>query len=65
MTNAAPLARGQVFYAERFNTAIEVLQVAKDRSWADVIVRSDVGTSWRKRQPLRDGRFPFQVRRTA
>ena len=39
-----------------------VLRVARDGAWADVQVVQRNGATWRKRQPLRDGEFPFTHR---
>lgn len=41
---------------------ITVTRVARDQSWADVVVQN-WAVQWRKRQPLTDGTMPFAVKR--
>jgi hypothetical protein len=54
-----------MFYSPQFRQNIAVNRVAGDGSWADITVQnvgiSSGGLSWNKRQPLRDGAFPFEV----
>lgn len=52
-----------MFYAPKFGHTILVLRVARDGSWADVEVHEMAPSvaSWHKRQPLRDGKFAFEV----
>jgi len=55
--------RGQVVWAPKFQSTITVCRVARDGAWADIEVQSinPLAVAWRKRQPLRDGEFPFRV----
>lgn len=60
--------KGQILYAPQYNQTIAVRRVAADLSWADIEVhtRGSDGTlasgmSWRKRQPLTNGEFAFEV----
>jgi hypothetical protein len=39
---------------------VEVKRVAVDHAWADVKVTQPGGASWSKRQPLADGRLPYE-----
>lgn len=41
---------------------IEVIRVARDRSWADIFV-CNWAVGWRKRYPLKRGRLPFPAER--
>ena len=52
--------RGKRYYSEQFESEIRVTRLARDRSWADIHVMM-VNGGWRKRQPLRNGEFPFEV----
>ena len=65
--SATPLAKGQRFRGypaspPAHRVFIEVLRVARDRSWADIFVCT-WAVAWRKRQPLRRGRLPFPAER--
>lgn len=50
-------------YRSGLGLTLDIHRVAKDGAWADVTVTDPGGTSWRKRQRLRDGTFPFGVQR--
>jgi hypothetical protein len=52
--------RRGVFYRTPGGVTMVVLRMAKDKSWADIEAK-DNRAQWRKRQPLRDGCFPFEV----
>jgi hypothetical protein len=39
---------------------ITVMRVARDGSWADIMVQQHTGAQWTKRQPLQDGLFAFE-----
>lgn len=62
MSDDYPIVKGQQWLAPTMGVRFTVTRVAKDDSWADVVVVSPSAT-WRKRQPLRDGWFPFGVTR--
>lgn len=51
---------GDVFFAPD-GTRITINRCARDGSWADITVTQPHGASWRKRQPLRAGRLPFDA----
>lgn len=56
------IERGQMYRALESGVTIAVRRVAKDGSWADIEVHSSATTlAWRKRQKLRNGRFPYAV----
>lgn len=57
---ARPVLRGDQYVTDD-GTRIAVTRVSTD--WADVVVTQPHGATWRKRQPLRDGRFRFAARR--
>lgn len=64
---AAPLAKGQRFraypaYRPADRVFLEVLRVARDRSWADIFACT-WAVAWRKRQSLRRGRLPYPAER--
>ncbi len=59
MKNVRPV-RGSLYFAE-YPFMIEVTRVSKAGEWADIVVRGQHG-GWTKRQPLRDGCFPFEVK---
>jgi hypothetical protein len=44
----------------RLGYLTRVTRVAKDHTWADIVIYTD-GGSWSKRQPLVNGRFPYEV----
>ena len=48
--------RGYVYRTDD-GAMVEIRRVARDGSWADIIVTH--GAQWTKRQPLRDGLLPF------
>lgn len=51
--------RGYVYKADG-ETYVTITRVARDGSWADVLVaQPNTPASWAKRQPLRDGLLPF------
>lgn len=54
------IKRGQRYYSPTFRNDITVMRVAKDGSWADILVTA-TGGEWSKRQPLTDGKFNFDV----
>jgi hypothetical protein len=61
MSTERPIVRGAWFRPLKFpGHLIRVTRVAKDKTWADIVVFDD-GASWSKRQPLIDGHFAFAV----
>lgn len=51
--------RGYVYKTDD-GARISITRVARDGSWADIIVTQPNGASWVKRQPLLDGLLPYR-----
>ena len=49
--------RGYVYKAD--GAFVTITRVARDGSWADIVVEQMAGANWSKRQPLVDGLLPF------
>jgi hypothetical protein len=56
-----PIAAGKRYRpVARLGYLTRVTRVARDQTWADIVIYTD-GGSWSRRQPLVDGRFPYEV----
>jgi hypothetical protein len=60
MASHEPVAGKRFRPLAKLGYLIRVTRVAKDGTWADIVVYTD-GGSWSKRQHLVDGRFPYEV----
>lgn len=56
------IRRGEDFYTPDYHLTFQVVRVSCTGSWADIVCYQR-GHQWRKRQPLRNGAFPFRVER--